>query len=50
MPDPVEGLGDVEKYSSAILLVFQAGGDCVDYSMNLMGGRVVCAEAKLMGR
>jgi hypothetical protein len=50
MPYPVKGLGDVKKHSVAIFLLFQARGNFIDYSMNLMNGRVVFAEAKLMRR
>ena len=48
MPYPIEDLGDVKKHSVAILLFFQACGDFINYSVNLMNGRVAFAEAKLM--
>jgi len=48
MPYSVKGLGDVKKHSVAIFLLFQARGDFVDYSVNLMNGGVAFVEAKLM--
>ena len=48
MPYAVKGLGDVKKHSVTIFLLFQARGDFVDYSMNLMNGGVTFAEARLM--
>jgi hypothetical protein len=50
MPYPVKGLGDVKKHSVAIFLLFQARRNFVNYSMNLMNGRVAFAEAKFMRR
>ena len=50
MPYPVKGLGDVKKHRIALFLLFQARGDFINYSMNLMNGRVAFAEAKLVGR
>jgi hypothetical protein len=50
MPYPVKDLGDVKKHSVAKFLLFQARGDFINYSINLMNGRVAFAEAKLVGR
>jgi len=50
MPYSVKGLGDVKKHIVAIFLLFQARGDFVNKSMNLVNGRVAFAEAELMRR